>query len=136
MYELSEEEIILLLDELLKIRNCEYIILDFEFKVNKKVLEVFDKVKYLILVSDGSEISNIKTIRGYKALEIFEKNLDLRISSKMSLLYNKFSEKNGRLIEGLDLENIGGINRIANATSEIVEEISKNESLADLIRRI
>ena len=47
-----------------------------------------------------------------------EQGADLPLTSRVLLAYNKFSSKTGRILQGVELKNIGGAQRFENATPQ------------------
>jgi len=128
MLELENDECAQLVSELKISGTYEYIILDVDFMVGKDMLSLYHKADRLILVGDGSDISNGKVIRAYQVLSTLEAKTELPLASKAALIYNKFSSKTSTVIEGIDLKNIAGVPRIEHATTmQVVGHIAGNE---------
>lgn len=115
--ELDTNEVISLLKELRISGKFQTIVLDMGFGLDSTTLELYKNVSRFILVGDGTEISNAKLLRAYEALVALEQGMDMPISGKMSILYNKFSNKTGRLLEGLDIKALGGAPRFEHASA-------------------
>jgi len=82
----------------------------------------------LILVGDGSDISNGKIARAYQVLSTLERNMEIPLVSKACLIYNKFSSKTSSVLEGIDLKNIAGVSKIEHATTQqLIGHIAGNE---------
>jgi len=62
----------------------------------------------------------LKFERMYKALQILDQQEESNRIDKLSLLYNKFSNKTGKTIAGLSVKAIGGIPRFDHATTQQV----------------
>lgn len=126
MIELSIEEISRLITEVRLTGSYDYIIADFDFDLNDSFLNLLNIFHSVILVSTGSELSNSKVFRLYNSLMIKESMDDISILDRMKLLYNKFSNKTGKTINGIELKSIGGIPRFEHATDiQVVEQIAK-----------
>ena len=53
---------------------------------------------------------------------------------RMSLIYNKFSNKTGKIISDIELKNIGGIPRFEHATdTQVIEQIARMAVLDKII---
>lgn len=125
MTELTGEDILQLLSILTVTGNYSYIILDMDFGLTADYMKIYNQLTSIVLVGDGSEISNTKTIRAYQAMQILEQNQDHSVLSKFHLLYNRFSDKTGKTISNIEMKNIGGSPKFENATSQqIVTQLS------------
>lgn len=125
MLELNSDEILQLLSEL-KIMDFDYIVVDMDFAMDKNVLKICRQANAIVWVGDGLEISNIKIRRAHDALSIIEQNADLPLQKRISLLYNKFSNKVSKALEDIELRNIGGAPRYEHATTvQVLERLSK-----------
>lgn len=123
--EMSSEEIIRLVTELQVTGSYEYIVLDCDFALDRGALNIFRKTHALILVSDGSEIANIKTTRAVEALTTVEQNEDAPLTNRLKLIYNRFSNKSGRALDNLGVPELGGAPRYGQATTrEIIRQLS------------
>lgn len=133
MLELSEEDLQRLFSGIKLIGSYDFVVVDADFAINKKTFLLFNLAQSIIFVSDGSEISNDKFIRAQQALQLYEQQNDVSFLSKASLLYNRFSNKTGKIIENNEIHFLGGINRFEHATTiQVVEQISKLEVLNDI----
>ena len=74
----------------------------------------------MIWAGDGSSISNGKLARAYQVISTIEANADEPLTSKMRLIYNKFSNKTSTIIEGMEIRNLGGVPRFEHATTQQV----------------
>lgn len=118
MVELGTEEILLLISELKLTGSYDYIILDMDFGIEKKYLDIYQKTNSIVVVGDGSEISNMKIRRAYEALVLLEQNSDSRLSERFNLLYNKFSNGASIIMEDIAMNNVGGMPRYERANTE------------------
>lgn len=126
MMELTAEEIQRMLAEIKLTGSYEYIILDTDFSLEQSQLEVWHQINALVLVGDGSRISNTKMARACEALGVKEEAEDLPLLERTVLAYNKFSSKTGKTIENLDLKTIGGAPRYEHAAVEqILAQLSR-----------
>ncbi|MFL8969089.1 hypothetical protein ACKA04_03350 [Helcococcus kunzii] len=137
LMELTLEEKITIINELIMIGVYEEIILDMRFSLDKEDLDLFSRLNKIVLVTDGKEISNEKTRRGLESLKLIENRTNTQLSSKFYLMYNKFSNKISRKLENIDIPEIGGINRFDNGTNQqIIEELSKRDEFENLLGRM
>ncbi len=132
--ELTTEDIKNLINNLNLFDEFEHIVLDMKFSLEKNILDIYKITNKIILVSDGEEISNTKIHRGISSLNILEKDDHNQIYPKMVIMYNKFSNKTGKVLTDLDLKNIGGVPRFEHASLyQITEQISDGEHFSNLL---
>lgn len=125
LLELDVADILLLIDMLISVCGYEYIIIDMPLKIDKNYLDVYKVIDDFVIVGDGSEISNLKIINAYNALQIKEQEWGISLTKKMSVIYNKFDNKTSNVINISDFRNIGGITQYKQATSQqILSQIS------------
>ena len=123
--EMNADEKLHLLSELQLAGTYDYIIIDMEFGLGKENLEILSHMHSIVLVSDGTEISNTKTLRAWEALNILEQSMDVSITGRIAVIYNKFSNKSGTVIENEQLKGLSGAPRFEHATAkQIVSQIS------------
>lgn len=120
MMELGTEEIQRLLAELRVAGAYDYIILDLDFAEDQKMLDIYRQAHGIVITGDGSAVSNTKITRAYTALATMEQNADAPLPHRMSLVYNKYSNKTSTMIDGVGLRNIGGAPRFEHATTQQV----------------
>lgn len=126
MLELKQDEIMRLISELQLVGSYEYIIADLDFCMNKDFINLLQKFHSIVLTGTGSEISNNKIYRLYNSLMLMDRNEDSSILNRISILYNKFSNKTSKVLNDVDIKNIGGIPKFEHATDkQVVEQISK-----------
>ena len=102
MLELKNDECVYLISELKISGTYEYIILDLDFMMGKDMLSLYHQIHAMVWVGDGSDISNGKIKRAYEALSMVEANSDMPLTSRMCLLYNRFSSKTSSVLEGVE----------------------------------
>lgn len=125
--ELNTDDKIRLISEAKLMGSYDYIIVDHHFALDKDTLKILRQMHEVIIVGDGSEISNNKIIRAINALNILEQNEDSSLISRTSIVYNKFSNKTGKAIDSLNINNLGGAPRYEHATVEqIIAQLSAN----------
>ncbi len=125
MLELNTEDIERLISEIKLTGSYDYIILDMDFAITKEAVKVYKKTHAVVWVGDGSEISNLKIQRAYSALTILEQNAEASLINRLSMIYNKFSNKSSKTVGDIRLKNIGGAPVYMHATSrQVVEQIS------------
>ena len=126
MMELSSEEVIQLISELQLTGSYDYLIVDTAFSLDKSMLNVYRKSHALVMVGDGSEISNMKTKRAYEALSILEQNADSPLVKRLSLIYNKATNSTSKPITGIEIKTLGSASKYGQAnTQQIIGELAK-----------
>ncbi len=134
MLELNLENIDRLITDLQVMSSYDYIIIDCDFSIDKEALAVLKKADAVVWVSDGSEISNTKLFRAYNALVTMEQSMEDSISGKIVTMYNQFSNKIGRMIDSVELRNIGGAPRYQHATLvQVLEQLSSMDMFDKLM---
>ncbi len=131
MMELGKEEISRLISELRLSGIYDYIVVDMDFSLSKDTMDVLWTMSNIVMVGDGSDISNMKIFRVYNALAVLGQNKDNSLLNKLVLVYNKFSNKTSKVIEGIEINNIGGVPRYEHATTEQVITQLSNMSMYD-----
>lgn len=124
--ELTREEVKEFINDITASDLFECIILDIDMNFSENISEILLNSKKIILVNDGTKISNIKCLKAIEAFTIFEQQHDVNILRRIEVLYNKFGSKTGQVMENENVKIIGGIRVFANATyRQVVEEISE-----------
>lgn len=124
--ELTSEDIATLLRELRICGKYEYIVLDMRFGIGEEQMAIFENAENIILVSDGTETANRKVKKAISSLHILEESNEVSVIDKMGLIYNKFGSKTGATINDLEIEMLGGVPKIENATErQLLEQLSE-----------
>lgn len=132
--ELNEQDFEKLLQELQEMGAYDYIVLDMDNYFLEKLYVALRRTDRLVLVGDGSQISNGKLQRYAEALELLSKTQNLQLERKTMLLYNKFSSRTGTQINLPNISLIGGLPRFEGASfKQVVEEIAKSSVFEKLI---
>ena len=130
MLELKGEDILCLISELRMSGSYDYIVLDMDFSLESERLKIYNMANAVVLVGDGSEISNAKIGAAYEAFATLEQNSDIAVLKNTSILYNKFSNKTSRTVAGIGLNEIGGARKYEYATLEqVISNLSGMEML-------
>lgn len=128
MLELSIKEKVQLITEITSAGLYDVVVIDMDFVLNRDIFEIYNLANSIVWVDDGSEISNDKTMRAYSALLIMEEGLECQVSNKLSVVYNKYSNKMCRTIDDENIRNIGGAPRYDNANSyQVISQLSGME---------
>lgn len=120
MLELNTDDILRLISEIRLTGSYNVIVLDLDFSIDAEVLKILRQTHALIWVGDGSDISNVKLFRAYTALSIKEQNADAPITNRISLIYNKFSNKTCKTLDDIGIKTIGGNPRFEHASTAMV----------------
>lgn len=124
MLELQLEEKTRLVSEIKLSGIYDEIIVDTDFVFDSDNIKFLKLAENIVWTGDGSEISNTKINRAYSALMMQEDNEENPLYSHIVLIYNKFSNKSGRAVGGVDITNIGGAPRYEHAsTKQVVEQL-------------
>lgn len=125
MLELDVEDIHRLISEIRISSGFEYIIVDKDFGISKSDFEIYSQANHIVIVGDGSTISNTKVVNAYGAIKTLEQNIDVSFSNRINIIYNKFSNKTGQIIENIELPNSTGAPRFQHATEkDVVEQLA------------
>ncbi|MBQ8815281.1 MAG: chromosome partitioning protein ParA [Lachnospiraceae bacterium] len=125
MTELNHEDVQLLVSTLQKSGLFDVIVLDRQFDLDAVSRYLWGAVHSVVAVNDGSEIGNNKFVKAYQAMKVLSEQNDVHRLDKLQLLYNKFSNKTGQTLEGLDITMLGGIPRYEHASvAQIVQQVS------------
>lgn len=131
--EMKDEDYRRLLEEL-TIAGYKYIVLDTDFSLNKGCLELLKTAHNWVFVSDGTETSNQKLQRAVQALTLLEQREDVAISSRIALMYNKFSSKTGQTVDSLSARVLGGVPKYEQATtSQILSKLQELDVFEKLV---
>ena len=116
LMEMTNDEKLHLLSEINILGSYDVVVVDMDFQLDKSHMDLYHKMNAMVLVGDGSEVSNMKVQRALAALQILEESKDDPLTQRLALVYNKFSNKTCKTIDGLQIENIGGAPRYEHAT--------------------
>ena len=134
MLELGTEEIKRLLSELEVTGSYNCIVLDLDFALTKEMLSIYRLAHGIAVIGDGSDISNTKIVRAYAALNTMEQKQDAPLTGRMSLIYNKFSNKSSKALGDMGLRNLGGAPRYEHASTEqVMNQLSMLDAFDKII---
>lgn len=127
LLELEQEELQELLNELKRRCGYDYIILDMDFGLDESAVLLYQNSDVVVMVSDGTEISNRKTERACQALEETEQKMDLFLLDRLCLLYNRGSSRTSKDAQLPDIRVLGKYPMIANATNkQVVQTLAQS----------
>lgn len=134
MLEFGPEDMKRFISELKLMGSYDYIVLDMDFSMKAEMMKLYKMAHAVIWVGDGTELSNIKIVRAYQALAIMEQNAESPLTGRLSLIYNKFSNKTGQTIGDIGLKYIGGAPfYMHTGTKQIVEQLATMDMFDKII---
>lgn len=132
--ELNIEEILCLISEIKLSGDYDYIIIDFDFSMDKDTLKICREAHGIIWVSDGTDISNLKTTRAFQAISIMEKSQESPLTNRISVIYNRFSSTSGKTIENSEIRVVGGAPVYKGAaTAQLIMKLASLDAFDKLI---
>jgi cellulose biosynthesis protein BcsQ len=110
------------------------VVADADFSLGQAALALFRQSDAIALVSDGSDISNRKFRRAVRAIELMEQQKpDLRLLSRLVLLYNKFGGASAQLDGDSRFATAG---RLPRTDRQSAREIALYLSQSDVFDRL
>jgi MinD-like ATPase involved in chromosome partitioning or flagellar assembly len=132
--ELSNEEIESLIRTLGRTGFCDCVVADANLSVGDRILTLFGLASKIVIVYDGTDVSNVKLYRAYEALRILEDSKGLEVLHKTALFCNKFSNKTGKQTEITALRKLGGVPKFEHlATDRIVQKLVAENAVAPIV---
>lgn len=133
--EISYADIDTLIGNIQGMDNYDEIIVDLPFSLEIEKLKLLSKAWRIIVVNDGSQLSNYKFMRAYESVVLLEQNDDINIIRNMNMIYNKFSNKNSEMLSNISIKTIGGAPRYEHATvRQIIEALTKMEFFEEILQ--
>lgn len=133
MLELNDDIMERLFEQLNVIKLFQWMIVDMDFSLEKKVYKQIERSYATYFVSDGTITANEKLKRKLSALEIVAEQREHLLLNRIFILYNRFGSKSGRKIQGSSFKEIGGINRFADADSkDLLKLISQTKVFGEM----
>jgi cellulose biosynthesis protein BcsQ len=120
MNEVNAEFLTVLLNALRGSESYDTIVLDLNFQLSELCLEALKQANRIVLLSDGRAVTNKKTARAVAALLEIQEERGVPYYDKISLLYNKYSNRTSTDFTDYELPALGGIPRFEGADSIIV----------------
>lgn len=133
MLELTPEDLLRLVSEIKLTGSYDRIVIDMDFSMNKEIMKIYRQAHAWVWVGDGSETSNMKIFRAYNAIATLEAKAESPLTNRLCLIYNKFSSKSSKALDGIELKNIGGAPRYEHASVEQVLDQLKSMDMFDKI---
>lgn len=131
MFELSDEEIRLLIQGIIQSAKYEEIVMDMSGELTERMIMIMrDYADKIVYVTDGSTVGNGKFERFCEVVKVMEQRHDFEILPKTCMLYSRYSSKNSVCLEKAAVPVVGGIHRFEGAKGrELAEEISRMDVL-------
>lgn len=134
MLSVTDENVNDLISNIKLLCSYQYIVIDMGFSLDQRALDIYAESSKIVFVLDGTDVANKKVADVSESIEILERQKEMAILSRVSILYNRFSKKSGRTIEAGNLHVLGGIPKYENANClQIAEQISKMDVFDKLI---
>ena len=112
MFELSDDEIRMLIQGLMQSAKYEEIVIDLSGELTERMVMLMkDYADSIVYVSDGSTTGNQKFERFCEAVRVTEQRQECEILQKTCLLYSRFSSKSSVRLEKTAVPVLGGIHR-------------------------
>ncbi len=115
--ELTEEDIENLIEGICRMGQYDYLVIDGDFSMDAKMNVICDYSNHIVLVSTGDEISNLKMQKYVTSLHSMEERSKVNIQGKICVIYNKFRNAVCKVVENMEVRNIGGIPRLESAAA-------------------
>ena len=128
MAELSSAEIRNVITTIKMGGSYEYIILDMDFSLEMSELDILRECSQIVMVGDGSPISNRKLERVMASMKILEEQNDWKLLIRCSVLYNRFSSKTSEKATITDIREAGGIKRYEGySVEQLLQQLASEE---------
>lgn len=134
LLELNTEEILRLFSELELSGAYDYIITDMSFGLDKHHISIYQRAHSIIMVGDGSDISNYKLERAYSSLVMLDAGMEISLVNRFCLLYNQFCNQTSSMLAVEGLKNIGGVMQFEKVnTQQLLTRISTMNIYQDIM---
>lgn len=107
VYEIKEEDITKLLDELEIAGTYDYIVVDMNLSFHPVSLAIMKRSKGLVFVTDGTYIAGAKNERVFQSLEILDNQNDWMLMKKAHILYNKTNHTPDKQLNPREVSTLG-----------------------------
>lgn len=132
--EMNLEDFRILLSTLRTTFDYDLIVLDADLSFDSLFKEINEVASTIVVSCDGSEVSNKKLFRLCEYMKIVEQQSETKILAKMKLIYNKFSNKTGKILENPDISFIGGVPKFEHAsTKQVIEQLQNRSEMLEKI---
>jgi cellulose biosynthesis protein BcsQ len=111
------------------------VVVDTDFSADEKKIALLKQAKLIVFVCDGSDISNEKLRRAYESIQLVEQRESVMILERVSVFYNKFSNKTGKHVSIPGLSLIGGSPRFENtAFLKVISNLARSTAFDSITR--
>lgn len=125
MLELTNEDIIRLIEELKLTGSYNYIIIDVDFGFDSNHQKIYKLAHSVVWVTDGEDVANNKIVRAYQAAALLDQTKNTNFTDSLILVYNGFSSKTGKYVEGIELKVVGGTQVFVHTSPrQVIDQIS------------
>ena len=104
--EITAENLITLLEKLKEITNYDYIIIDIDFLLNETCLKLLNYSDSVVFVSNTTDENYLKLSSILKSIEILQLKNNENYIEKVNIIYNKYVNGRGMLIDKFDVNVI------------------------------
>lgn len=125
LFDMSGEEIVTIVDHILETRRFSLLVIDIDFDAAERAVLPIMRAERTVLVSNGTYIANEKTKRLLDLLPALCMEEPLSFYERICLLYNKFPQEKGELLETETPYKLGGVRELSVPDPEdLIGEIS------------
>lgn len=126
MLDLRDEDLKNLLDNIIMDGHYDQVVIDSDFSLDEKMNIICEYADRIVLVGTGNQISNLKMEKFMQSIATLEERNKVKLLSKILIAYNKFRNRDGKVLQIGSLEVIGGAPLLENASpAEIAGHVSK-----------
>ncbi|MGN0342785.1 MAG: hypothetical protein ACI4DO_08325 [Roseburia sp.] len=126
--ELKEDDIKCLIEGICGMSQYDYLIIDSDFALDSKMNQICNMADKIILVSNGTYVNNLKMELYIQSIHSIEERNKIAMQPKLQVVYNKFRNKESKVVEISDLKNVGGVPLLEKASpSEMARHIARME---------
>jgi len=129
--EIDDNELVRFIDEVRLLGIYDYIIIDMD--LDRRLFVLMEHINNIVLVTDGTDISDTKTKRFLDTLCVMEKNGDIKIKDKLSVVYNKMNIDIRGLKEPGEYRILGIAPRVdSTSIKQVVNDIARTGIFGDM----
>lgn len=128
--EMKSADYIILQGELKKLGCYDYVVMDMDFPKSLSDFEFFEHCNSVVVVSDGSDNSNLKLNKALRTIQIMDSNSEFALQPRMWLLKNKIVSNE------LNVNEIRILGAFPMYQSVSPDQMAKQLSLSDVFRQL
>ena len=137
LFDMTGEEVVTIIDHILEFRRFSVLVLDMEFDAAERAVLPIMRAQRTVLVSNGTYIANEKTKRLLDLLPALCMEDPLTLYERVCLLYNRFPQGEGALLETEMPFKLGGIRELSVPDPEdLIGEISSAPAMERLYQSL